>query len=199
MTRILKARRMLGTSTLVVALCMTFTGMARATTIILPGFTLFATNPTSFFTFDTIPNPQVVNFEGVPVSPFDFGSGLENIGITDTIIQRLVAADLTLGGGCGLSCDTIDIEIVALSLVSVVPVDLGFGAGFEDLFITLNTSSPSSQSTMSISDAGEGIPHGTFDSFLNFSFDVTGSIGGFYATIETDLTSSHILSRSASS
>ena len=39
------------------------------------------------------------------------------------------------------SMDTIDIELVALSLVSVGPVDLGFGAGFEELFITLNTSS----------------------------------------------------------
>ena len=63
-------------------------------------------------------------------------------------------------------------------------MDLGFGAGFEDLHIDLNTSSPSSQSTMTITDTGEGQPHGTFDSTLNFSFDVTGSVGGFYATIE---------------
>jgi hypothetical protein len=37
---------------------------------------------------------------------------------------------------------------------------------------------------MTIFDTGEGSPHGTFDSTLNFSFDVTGGIGGFYATIE---------------
>ena len=30
----------------------------------------------------------------------------------------------------------------------------------------------------------EGTPRGTFDSVLNFSFDVTGSVGGFYATLE---------------
>jgi hypothetical protein len=73
--------------------------------------------------------------------------------------------------------------------VSVAPVDLGFGAGFEDLFITLNTSSPSLQSTMSIFDTGEGAPHGTFDAILNFSFDVVGSVGGFYATLEKTFTS----------
>ena len=31
---------------------------------------------------------------------------------------------------------------------------------------------------------------GTFDSELNFSFDVTGSVGGFYATIEQTFNSS---------
>ena len=105
-------------------------------------------------------------------------------GTTDTIVERLSVADL--GGGS----DVIDIEIISLSLVSVNLVDLGFGAGFEDLFITLNTGSPSSQSTMTIFDTGEGTPHGTFDSTLNFSFDVTGSVGGFYATIEQTFNSS---------
>lgn len=41
---------------------------------------------------------------------------------------------------------------------------------------------------MTIFDTGEGQPHGTFDSILNFSFDVTGSVGGFYATLEKTLT-----------
>ena len=190
MTRVLKTKFMLATSTLVVALSMTFAGMAGAATIINPGFDLFYTDPGSNFNFNTVPNPQVVFFEGDPLGTFDFGSGLENIGITDTIIQRIDVADLTLGGGCGVTCDTIDIEIVALSLVSVAPVDLGFGAGFEDLFITLNTSSPSSQSTMTIFDTGEGSPHGDFDSIINFSFDVTGGVGGFYATIESTIFSS---------
>jgi hypothetical protein len=185
MTRVLKTKFMLATSTLVVALSMTLAGMAGAATIIQPGFDLFVTNPTSFFTFDTVPNPQVVNFDGVPLGTFDFGSGAVGVGGTDTIVERTQAANL--GGGS----DTIDIELVALSLVSINPVDLGFGAGFEDLFITLNTSSPSLQSNMTIFDTGEGSPHGTFDSILNFSFDVTGSIGGFYATIESTTTSSN--------
>ena len=179
MGHVLKTKRMLTTSTLVVALCMTFTGMARASTIIKAGFDLFQTQtPGTSFDFDTVPNPQVVDFEGSPLNIFDFGTGAINVGTADTIVERL--QDANLGGGF----DTIDIEMVALSLVSVAPVDLGFGAGFEDLFITLNTSSPSIQSKMAIFDTGEGSPHGTFDSQLNFSFDVTGSVGGFYATLE---------------
>ncbi|MBC8187684.1 MAG: PEP-CTERM sorting domain-containing protein [Proteobacteria bacterium] len=43
---------------------------------------------------------------------------------------------------------------------------------------------------MNIFDTGEGAPHGTFDSQLNFSFDITGSVGGFYATIEKVFNSS---------
>ena len=66
----------------------------------------------------------------------------------DTIVERITFADLSGGSA------TIDIELVSLSLVSVSPVDLGFGAGFEDIFITLNTTSPSLQSTMTIFDTG---------------------------------------------
>ena len=123
-----------------------------------------------------MPNPQVVDFEGVPLGIVDLGSGPVVVGDADTIIERLQAADLSGGSA------TIDIEIVALSLQSVDPVDLGFGAGFEFITIELNTSSPSVQSTMTIQDSGEGSPHGTFDSTLNFTFDVVGSVGGFYGT-----------------
>lgn len=158
-------------------------GMGQATSAINPGFDLFTSDAGSFFTFNTVPNPQVVNFEGAPLGSFDFGSGLVSVGSTDTIVQRTQIANL--GGGS----DTIDIELVALSLISVSPVDVGFGAGFEFLSITLNTSSPSIQSTMTIFDTGEGSPHGTFDSILNLSFDVIGSIGGFYATIESTINS----------
>jgi len=124
-----------------------------------------------------------VAFEGVPLDFFNFGAGLVDVGLTDTIVERTEAADLSSGS------DTINIELVALSLISVNMVDLGFGAGFEDIFITLNTSSPSTQSTMTILDGGEGSPHGTFSSELNFSFDVIGSVAGFYTTIEKTFTS----------
>ena len=186
MTRVLKARRLLARSTLAVALCMTFTGMARATSILQTGFDLFKTPPGSSFDFPTVPNPQTVTFQGNLLGTFDFGSGPVNVGQADTIVERVQDA-----GDAILDSDTIDIEIVALSLVSVSPIDLGFGAGFEDLFITLNTSSPSLQSNMTLNGLlTEGEPHGTFDSLLNFSFDVVGSVGGFYATIEKTFTSS---------
>ncbi len=183
MTSLIK--RLFTVSAIVVALSMTSAGMARATTIIQTGFDLFKTPPGSSFDFPTVPNPQTVTFQGDPLGTFDFGSGLVNVGQADTIVERLQDA----GDGI-LDSDTIDIEIVALSLVSVSPIDLGFGAGFEDLFITLNTSSPSLQSNMTINGLlTEGEPHGTFDSILNFSFDVTGGSGGFYATIEKTFTS----------
>jgi hypothetical protein len=178
MTRVLQTKRMLATAALVVATCLTLAGVGHASPIVAAGFDLFETQAPASFDFNTIPNPQIVDFEGLPLDFFDFGSGLVPVGTTDTIVERLELADL--GGGF----DTIDIEIVALSLVSIAPVDLGFGAGFEDLFVTLNTSSPSFQSNMTIFDGGEGNPHGVFDSQLNFSFDVTGGVGGFYATIE---------------
>jgi hypothetical protein len=178
MIHFLGTRRLLATTTVVAALCILVSGAGHASTIVGAGYDLFATVPPAPFDFATVPNPQIVDFEGLPIGCFDFGAGCEFVGGTDTIVERLTLADL------GSGSDTIDIELVALSLVSIDPVDLGFGAGFEDLFVTLNTSSPSIQSTMTIFDAGEGSPHGTFDSELNFSFDVTGSVGGFYGTVE---------------
>ena len=163
-------------------LFLAFTGASQSATIIDPGFNLFETQPVSKFFFGPpVPNQQFVDFEGNQLGTFDFGdgNGPVNVGNTDTIVERKEEADI--GGGS----DTIDIELVALSLVSVAPVDLGFGAGFEDLFINLNTSSPSVQSKMTIFDTG------VFDSILNFSFDVTGSVGGFYATIEKTLEASN--------
>lgn len=178
MIRFLGTRRLFATSTVVAALFMLVGGASHASTIIGAGYDLFATQAPASFNFSTVPNPQIVDFGGLPLGCFDFGSGCQNVGGTDTIVQRLTLANL------GSGSDTIDIELVALSLVSVNPVDLGFGAGFEELFISLNTSSTSIQSTMTIFDTGEGSPHGTFDSVLNFTFDVTGGVGGFYGTIE---------------
>ena len=50
-------RRLLAASAVVVALSMTFTGVARATTIINTGFNLFQTQPvTTFFFGAPVPN-----------------------------------------------------------------------------------------------------------------------------------------------
>ncbi len=88
-----------------------------------------------------------MDFEGVPLGIVDLGSGPVVVGDADTIIERLQTADLSGGAAA--------IDIVALSLQSVDPVDLGFGAGFEFITIELTTSSPSVQSTMNIQDSGE--------------------------------------------
>lgn len=169
--------RLLALSLAIAALGLVFAGRAQATTTINPGFILFHTVPVSSIFIDVIPNPQTIQFEGNPFGSFDFGAGPVFVGDTDTIVERIQLADLSGGSA------TIDIELVALSLVSIAPVDLGFGAGFEDIFIELNTSSPSFQ-TMTITDTGEGQPHGTFDTTNNFFYDLSGSVGGFYTTDE---------------
>jgi hypothetical protein len=187
MTLNLKIARTLTTSALAVVLLLAVVGAGQASTTVKAGFDIFETAaPGASFDFTTVPNPQTVLFLGVPLGVHDFGNGHGNVntGLADTIVQRMQDADISGGS------DTIDIEIVALSLRSATPVDLGFGAGFEHLTVTLNTSSPSVQSQMTITDGGEGDPHGTFDSSLNLSFDVVGDIGGFYATIEQTFSSS---------
>ena len=183
MSRSIQMKHFLVLSAALVALLLANPGVSKAVQIVEAGFDLFRSLvPGTSFDFNTVPNPQVVDFEGNPFGCFDFGAGCVNTTVTDTIIERLGPTIDIDGGGS----DTIDIEIVALSLVSIDLVDLGFGAGFEDLLITLNTSSPSLQSTMTIFDDLVAVAgrEGTFNSELNFSFDVTGSVGGFYATIE---------------
>jgi len=70
-----------------------------------PGFDLFSTDPVG--TFIDIPNIGMVHFKGDPIGP----------GNTDTIVERFGPA---VPGEPGES--TVDIELVALSLVSVEPV-----------------------------------------------------------------------------
>jgi hypothetical protein len=88
----------------------------------------------------------------------------------DTIVQRLEQANVAGDG----QTDTIDIELVALQLVSVDPVDLGAGLG--DHYITLQTGQ-SSMGTMAITfDNQDG---GTFDSFFDVFFDLRfGGVNG---------------------
>src|SRR5688572_2677905 len=87
---------------------------AQADYIVLEGYDLFqSTRKTTF---------GGVNFQGVPLGSFDFGSGPEKTWSTDTIMQRKQAADT---GGSPGTAPPIDIEFVALQLRSVAPVDFG--------------------------------------------------------------------------
>ena len=135
--------------------------VARAE-IIEPGFDLFRTDqPTTF---------QGVPFECVPIPSFDFGgtAGVINLNSTDTIVRRITPGS---GSGPGTT-DTIDIEMVALQLRSVDPVDFGGGVDFH--FVTLNGVSLGSMDVTFDSPAG-----GTFDAALDVSFDLRiGSLTG---------------------
>jgi hypothetical protein len=91
-----------------------------------------------------------VNFIGLPIGPFK----------TDTIIQR--RADATLGGPAA-----IPIQIVALSLKSAAPVNVG--GSFFDVFITLDPANLANDTgTMSIT--GNTTSGGVFSSSLNIFF-----------------------------
>jgi hypothetical protein len=80
-----------------------------------PGFDLFATDPGSTFV-NLVPfGGGIVPLEGVPLPGF---------GNADTIVQRLDGLPPATGG-------TVDIELVALSLRSVDPVDIGLGPLFD--------------------------------------------------------------------
>ena len=128
---------------------------SQATTIVDPGWDLFETLPGTFFSGQ--------EFTGVPLGSFDFGGtiGVQNVSATDTIVQRLSQADGTTGP------DTISIEMVALQLRSVNPIDLGAGLDFH--FITLQSDRGGAASTgmMTINFGPD-----TFDSQFTMNFDV---------------------------
>ena len=116
-----------------------------------PGFDLFSTAPG---TMVFIPGIGTVQFVGVPIGPSN----------TDTIVQRTQGINPLNVGGSG----TIPIEIVALSLHSAQPVQMG--NSFFDVFVTLQPNTISSgQMTVNHENTGGG----TFSSFFDVFFDIT--------------------------
>src|SRR5258708_18024089 len=111
------------------------------------GSDYFATQPGTHFNFGG--GIGDVNLMGLPIGPFN----------TDAIIQR--RADAPLGG------TAIPIQIVALSLKSTAPVNVG--GSFFDVFITLDPANLANDTgTMSI--AGNTTSGGSFSSALNIFF-----------------------------
>jgi hypothetical protein len=113
-------------------------------------------------------------FQGVPVGP----------GNTDTIVRRNSDVNITSGPG------TTPVEMIALQLMSVAPVDFGLGVDF--YFITLQSvrGGPASTGSMTITpgapdDHLPGTPEGTFSSFFDVFFDVRkGALNGPIALSE---------------
>jgi hypothetical protein len=111
------------------------------------GTDYFQTQPGTFFNFGgTI---GTVNFLGLPIRP----------GNTDTIVRRM--ADAPIGG------PSIPIQIVALSLKSTAPVNIG--GSFFDVFVTLDPANLQNDTgAMTVTGSLGG---GTFSSTLNVFFD----------------------------
>ncbi|MCH8146690.1 MAG: hypothetical protein IH987_01675 [Planctomycetes bacterium] len=115
-----------------------------------PGHDLFVTDaaihdfaetplPADFFGTGSDPFAESVNFVGDPIGNYN-GFDVED---TDTIIERLEDANFVEV----VSSDTIDIELVALSLKSNQPIEVTFNGGtsskFYDIVISLSPSVPS--------------------------------------------------------
>src|SRR5215469_10819632 len=112
-------------------------GVCRAATTfqVAQGWDLFQTDPTGT-TF-----PGLGNLMGVPLGTFDFDNtfgrniGVQNVGNTDTIIER---DSIALGAAPGPSPATIPIAMDALHLETVVPVNFN-GNGLDTYFVTLQS------------------------------------------------------------
>jgi hypothetical protein len=165
------------THTLVTVLLVLGLSMAASAVDIEPtapavalGSDYFVTQPGTHFNFGG--GIGDVNLLGLPIGPFN----------TDTIIQR--KADAILGG------PAIPIQMVALSLKSAAPVNVG--GSFFDVFITLDPANLANDTgTMSI--AGNTTTGGTFSSAINVFFQAhfapTGAGSAFDVFNQVNLTS----------
>ena len=126
-----------------------------------PTFMDFSTGPipADFFGPGSDPFIGSVQLEG---DPFDSFGGFNGLDPTDTIIQRLQDAGPSFP-------DTIDIEIVALSLVSTAPITVTYNGGQNpelwDLDVDVPEGDPN-QASGSMTVRHEGANGGTFDSYL---------------------------------
>lgn len=125
--------------------------------------------------FDFGPGIGVVYFAGNPIDP-------DNLYTTDTIIERKEDAKLPAAD----SSDTIEIEMVGLSLKSVDPVYMADYSSYFDVYVTLDSGDDhiinSGDETASIGsmtirhevnwpDDGTNSAEGTFDSTLSLYLD----------------------------
>ena len=132
-----------------------FPSVSRAHLITFDGFDLFTTG-SAFIELGS----GLVPFESVPFGP---------LGNADTIVQRITPA---VG-----ATDTIDIEIIALQLRSVSPIDLGFGPN--TYFATLGGSASTGMMTINNNQVGAHGTGGTFSSVFTVNFDLhRGSLTG---------------------
>jgi hypothetical protein len=126
------------------------------------GYDLFQTATGSSF-------PGLGNLIGVPLGTYDFGSGPQDVGTVDTIIQRTQDVTVTAAGGTGQT----GLGVRALQLETATQVDF-MGRGLDNYFVTVHPSStpgsPSSTGTMDITFASTD--GGTFTSSLKMDVDI---------------------------
>ncbi|MCP5517395.1 MAG: hypothetical protein H7A45_09090 [Verrucomicrobiales bacterium] len=132
---------------------------SHAATVVGVGYDLLRTAPGTQF----MGQP----FTGVPIGIFDFGGsiGVQNLGLTDTLIYRSAPVETPLP-------DTVPIEIVALQLMSVNPIDLGAGLGTHYITLQSARGGPASAGTVTVDNT-------TFDNAFSVFYDVRfGALNG---------------------
>jgi len=105
--------------------------------------------------------------QGVPLGTYNFGGtvGVQNVGNTDTIIQRTVNAGPSSLGGTF----TTPLVMNALSMVTSVPTTFGGALPLNTYYIFLNPAVPS---TGSMDITYGSATSGTFNSSLTVNFDI---------------------------
>jgi hypothetical protein len=142
----------------------------QASFTVASGWDLFTT-ATPATTFNYVP------FQGVPLGTFDFGGsiGVQNVGNTDTIIQRPTNISGPLGGP---GSTAFAADLVAFQLESANPVNFGAGLGYYFLTLQSERGGPASTDSgvMTFNSAGTG---GTFSDVLDVYYDLRfGSLTG---------------------
>ena len=119
--------------------------------------------PASFFDPGSDPFTGTVRFAGSPLG-HNTACPLDDLSLVDTIVRRNATANLPLIP----STDTVPIEIVALSLVSVNPITVTYSGGLNpetwNLRVTLSQSAAQVPGSMTITHANPA--GGTFSSTL---------------------------------
>jgi len=163
-------------------------GLSQAEFTVNPGWDLWDTQEGTTF----VAGATDIPLQGVPLGTFDFGGaiGTQFVNGTDTIVRRTEPAVVSGPGETA----TIDIEMVALQLRSVDPVDLSAfgGTGTEFIFVTLQENEESvGQMSITFDEEPVGPPptqpvHGTWESQIEVAFDVrAGSLMGDILASET--------------
>jgi hypothetical protein len=140
-----------------------------------PGFDLFQTPPGGGVLDLTAFGAGLVPLVGLPIGP----------GNTDTIVQRNTGLP---DGGTGI----INVEIVALSLVSIDPVAINFGGGLLnwDVSVGLDPNNPSiGQINVLTHDPTGGTFDSFFDVFARVTFDEVGGSTQVQVDREDELSS----------
>jgi len=147
----------------------------------MSGYDLLVTTASSF-DFQGAGGLGVTPFVGVPLGTYNFGAGPKNTGATDTILHRLGPVTNLADG----ASQTINLAMVALSLRSQNQIDWSAFGGIANEYVkTVNLVDTGSTMTIhnSVADLSPLAEGGTFDSLLNFTFQLEGVTSGIKSSV----------------